>query len=152
MTIQSSVAWVEGVNWGGSNDLSIKSGGNGLTVISNGSAVFSGPLTQKSDAPLKADVEDVGLTDCVSMLANINVKTYTRNGVEYGNKRLGFIAQEVNAYLPYKFDNIIGSNIGTDEQGENSNEIMTTYYARMLCGLCKIDQNQNERIKALESK
>ena len=69
-----------------------------------------------------------------------------------GNKRLGFIAQDVNAYLPDKFDNIIGSNIMTDEQGEISKELMTMDYAKMVCVLWKIVQNQNERIKALGSK
>ena len=67
------------------------------------------------------------------MLENTNVKTYTRNDMEEGNKRLGFIAQGVKADLPDKFDNIIGSNIITDEQGENSKEIMTMDYARMVC-------------------
>ena len=84
------------------------------------------------------------------MLENINVKTYTRNDMEEGNKRLGFIAQDVKTYLPDKFDNIIGSNIITDEQGENSKEMMTMGYARMVCVLWEIVQNQNERIKALE--
>ena len=55
--------------------------------------------------------------------------------MEEGNKRLGFIAQDVKAYLPDKFDNITGSNIITDEQGENSKEIMTMDYARMVCVL-----------------
>ena len=53
--------------------------------------------------------------------------------MEEGNKRLGFIAQGVKVYLPDKFDNIIGSNIITDEQGESSKEIMTMEYARMVC-------------------
>ena len=44
--------------------------------------------------------------------------------MEEGNKRLGFISQNVKARLPDKFDNIIGSNIITDLQGENSKEIM----------------------------
>ena len=65
---------------------------------------------------------------------------------------VGLIAQDVKAYLLDKFDNIIGSNIITDEQGENSKEIMTMDYARMVCALWKIVQNQNERIKALEPK
>ena len=39
---QSSVAWVEGVNWGGANEFIIKSGSNGLTLKPNGSAALSG--------------------------------------------------------------------------------------------------------------
>ena len=86
------------------------------------------------------------------MLENINVKAYTRNDMEEGNKRLGFTAQGVKAYLPDKFDNIIGSNTITDEPGEDSKEIMAMGYARMVCVLWKEVQNQNERIKALASK
>ena len=44
ITAQSSVAWVEGVNWGGANEFIIKSGSNGLTLKPNGSAAISGNL------------------------------------------------------------------------------------------------------------
>ena len=44
ITAQSSVAWVEGVNWGGSNEFIIKSGSNGLTLKPTGDAVLSGNL------------------------------------------------------------------------------------------------------------
>ena len=54
----------------------------GLSLKSNGSAVLSGSLTHNSDASLKGNVEDVGLTDCTNMLENTNVKTYTRNDME----------------------------------------------------------------------
>ena len=139
--------------WGANtNEFNIWFNYQGLSLKSSGSAVLSGSLTQDSDASLKGNVEDVDLTDCTNMLENINVKTYTRNDMEEGNKRLGFIAQNVKTYLPDKFDNIIGSSIITDEQGENSKEIVTMDYARMVCVLWKIVQNQNERIKALEAK
>ena len=132
LTSASSTSWWQGV-LSGPNEFVIKAGSNGLTIKSNGSAVLSGSLKQNPDAPLKDNVEDVGLTDCRNMLENINVKTYTRNDMEEGNKRLGFIAQDVKSYLPDTFDNIIGSSIITDEQGENSKEIMTMDYARMVC-------------------
>ena len=105
----------------------------GLSLKSNGSAVLRGSLTQNSDASSKGNDEDVGLTDCMHMLQNIHAKTYTGNDMKEGNKRLGFIAQDVKAYLPDKFDNLIGSSINTDEQGENSKEIMTMDHARTAC-------------------
>ena len=134
-TSGSSTYWWTGV-WGShTNDFNIWFKYQGLSLKSNGSVVLSCSLTQNSDASLKDNVEDVDLTDCTNMLENINVKTYTRNDMEEGNKRLGFIAQDVKAYLPDKFDNIIGSNIITDEQGENSKELMTMDYVRMVCVL-----------------
>ena len=36
ITAQSSVAWVEGVNWGGSNEFVIKSGSHGVTIKPTG--------------------------------------------------------------------------------------------------------------------
>ena len=151
-TSGSSTYWWSGVWGANTNEFHIWFNCQGLSLKSNGSAVLSGSLTQDSDASLKGNVEDVDLTACTNMLENINVKTYTRNDMEEGNNILGFIAQNVKAYLPDKFDNIIGSSTITDEQGENSKEIMTMDYARMVCVLLKENQNHNERTKAFESK
>ena len=148
----SSSYWWTGVWGANTNEFNIWYNYQGLSLKPNGSAVLSGSLIQNPYASLKDNVADVDFTDCTNMLENINVKTYTRDDMEEGNERLGFIAQDVKAYLPDKFDNIIGSNIITDEQGENSKEIMTMDCARMACALWTIVQNQNEKIKALESK
>ena len=82
----------------------------------------------------------------------MSVKTHTRNDMDDGNKRVGFLAQDVKAYLPDAFDNIIGSNTITDEQGKNSKEIMIMDYSRTVCVLWEVVQNQNGRTKALEPK
>ena len=83
----------------------------------------------------------------MNMLQNINVKTYTRNDMEEGNKRKGFIAQDVKNNLPEKFDNIIKAITGEGEE-----ELLTMDYARMVCILWKAVQNQEERIKQLEGR
>ena len=69
-----------------------------------------------------------------------------------GNTRFGFTAQGLKAHLPDNFDYIIGYNTITDEPGENSKEIVTMGYARLVCVLWKLIQHQNETIKSLESK
>ena len=69
----------------GSNEFVIKTGSNGLTIKSNGSAVLSGSLTRNPGASLKGNVEDADLTDCTDMLENINVKTYTSLHVQHVN-------------------------------------------------------------------
>ena len=72
--------------------------------------------------------------------------------MEDENKRLGFISQDVKAYSPDKVDNIIGSSVITEEQGESSREIITMGCSRKVCVLWEIVQNQNERINALGPK
>ena len=44
ITAQSSVAWEEGGKWGGSNEFTIKSGSNGLTIKPTGDTTISGNL------------------------------------------------------------------------------------------------------------
>ena len=86
-TPASSTSWWQGVWGANTNGFNIWYNYQGLSLKSNGSAVLSGSLTQNSDASLKGNVEDVGLTGCRNMLDNISVKTCTRNDVEEGNKR-----------------------------------------------------------------
>ena len=125
---------------------------NMLRIYAQGNAILTGSLTQNPDASFKENVEDVELSGCMNMLENINVKTYTRNDMEEGNKRIGFIAQDVKQNLPEKFDNIIGSNTITDKGTKENRDIMAMDYARMVCILWKIVQNQEQRIKALEGR
>ena len=71
-TAQSSVAWVEGVNWGGSNEFIIKSGSNGLTLKPTGDAAVSGNLDVGQDqaqTSIKAYVNHVGYTGNVQIEA-----------------------------------------------------------------------------------
>ena len=67
-------------------------------------------------------------------------------------KEQGFIAQDVKQNLPEKFDNIIGSNTVTDKDTKENRDIMTMDYARMVCILWKVVQDQEERIKQLEGR
>ena len=63
MIAQSSVAWVEGVNWGGSNKFGMKSGSNGLTPKPTGGALISGHLdvgVGASQTSIKAYVNHAG--------------------------------------------------------------------------------------------
>ena len=64
-------------------------------LYTTGNAMLTGSFTQNPDASLKYNVEDVGLSDCMNMLENITVKTYTRNDMKEGNKIICFMAQDV---------------------------------------------------------
>ena len=66
-TAQSAVGWTEGVNWGSSNELIIKTGSNGLTTKSNGDTTISGNL-------------DVGPSQAVT-----SIKAYVNHAGHQGN-------------------------------------------------------------------
>ena len=120
---------------------------NMLRIYAQGNAILTGSLTQNPDASLKDNVEDVELSGCMNMLENINVKTYTRNDMEEGNRTISYIAQDVKVHLPDDFGNILQAI--TDK---GPSELLTMDYARMVCILWKIVQNQEERLKALEGR
>ena len=73
-TSASSASWWQGVWGANANGFIIWYNYQGLPPKSNGSAVLSGPLTQNSDASLKGNAEDVGLTDCTDMLETLMLK------------------------------------------------------------------------------
>ena len=79
-TAQSSVAWVEGVTWGGSNEFIIKSGSNGLTLKPTGDAVISGNLDVGQDqaqTSIKAYVNHAGRQGNVETEAMWNTQGYS---------------------------------------------------------------------------
>ena len=79
VTIQSSVAWVEGVNWGGSNEFIIKSGSNGLTITPTGDTTISGnPDVGPAQAvtSIKAYVNHAGHQGNVEIKALCNPQGY----------------------------------------------------------------------------
>ena len=79
VTAQSSVAWVEGVNRGGSNEFIIKSGSNGLILKPTGDAVISGNLdvgVGASQTSIKPYVDDQGHTGNVQIKATWNSQGY----------------------------------------------------------------------------
>ena len=81
-----------------------------------------------------------------------------RPGVERerGQKRVGFIAQEIEATLPESFRHIVGQGTitrGKTEEGEPIEEtIKTVDYARLVCvrwGVCK---GLEKRVAILEAR
>ena len=80
MTAQSSVAWVEGVNWVVQTSLRIiKSGSNGLTLEPTGDAVLSGHLdvsVSNPRTPIKAYSTMDGYTSYIELEAKWNSQGY----------------------------------------------------------------------------
>ena len=79
MTAQSSVAWVEGVNWGSSNEFIIKYGSCGLTLKPTGDAVISGNLdvsVRNTRTSIKAHNTMDGYTSYTELEAKWNSQGY----------------------------------------------------------------------------
>merc|ERR1711966_630595 len=74
-------------------------------LISTGSCTASSFVTS-SDASIKTCVEDVDTEACMTMLKNIQAKTYLRTDINSIDKRIGFIAQDIQQWLPNEFANI----------------------------------------------
>jgi hypothetical protein len=115
-----------------------------------GNLNVSGSVTSNSDQSLKDNIVDVNKTECMSLLNNINAKTYERNDMN-GEKRVGFIANQFDDLLGINMRNIVGTTtINNDDDGKNGTEIKTLDYSRLTSILWTICQNLNDRIKILE--
>ena len=102
-----------------------------LTVTGNIHA--DGTLTS-SDKLLKEDLKTLSPDTCLSMLENIDAKTYTRIDMG-GVKRVGFIANDIQANLPDECDNVLGNSV------YNGNAILTLDYSRLTPFLWQIAKN-----------
>ncbi len=56
-----------------------------------------------SDISLKDGIQNADEDDCITMLRNIQAKTYVRNDIENTDRRIGFIAQDVTIKTPANF-------------------------------------------------
>ena len=79
------------------------------------------------------------------MLENINAKTYSR--VDMGGvKRVGFIANDIQANLPEECGNVLGNAV------YNGNAILTLDYSRLTPFLWQIAKKQQELITDLSTR
>ena len=85
----------------------------------------------------------------------VEVKTYEHNDMG-GQKRVGFIAQEIEAVLPENYRHIVGQGtISRDknEEGDPIEEtIKTVDYALLVAVLWGTCKNLEKRVQALEAR
>ena len=105
-----------------------------------------------SDQSIKDDVEPLSAQDCLQIACAISPKTYVRTDLgeqpDDTTRRLGFIAQDVQAALPERISNIVFAR----------EELLQVDYSRMSCilfGAVQALQARNEalqaRLEALEA-
>lgn len=106
---------------------------NAHTFFPNGNVTIQGTLTQSSDRRLKSNIRP--LDNALDVILSIFGRRYIKNGKE----EIGFIAQEIEEYLP--------EFVTEDEKGMKS-----VNYAGMTAVLVEGFKSLAERIKKLESK
>ena len=96
-----------------------------------------------SDESIKEDVQSVDTEACMTMLKNIEAKTYTRNDLETADTRVGYIAQHVQQFAPPEFTNLTA---------KISEDILGLDYSRVgspiLWTICRKQQEQIENLTA----
>ena len=123
-----------------------------LTITSTSVNVLT-QFNNSSDAKLKDDQQDADLDECQTLLKSVRVKTYVRNDFESKQRRLGFIAQDVEqaASTLHLGKNLTGSFTTKNEAGE-SNTFKTLDYSRLVCMFWGACQKLSDRVAHLESK
>ena len=81
------------------------------------------------------------------MLNNIEAKTYTRTDLDTTDKRIGFIAQDIQANLPEEFKNVLGT-----VYGNVNGALLGLDYSRLTPILWTLVKKQQELITSLESR
>jgi len=99
-----------------------------------------------SDQSIKADIQSVSTDDCINMLNNIEAKTYTRTDLDTTDKRIGFIAQDIQANLPEEFKNVLGT-----VYGNVNGALLGLDYSRLTPILWTLVKDLSTRLEALEN-
>ena len=124
-----------------------------LTIEVDGTVTCAAGMCSASDSRLKDNQTFADPIVLQSIFDAVEVKTYERNDLN-GQKRVGFIAQDIEAVLPEYFQHIVGEGTltkGEDAEGEPLEEtIKTVDYSRLVCILWGVCKTMQQRIDALE--
>jgi hypothetical protein len=98
-----------------------------------------------SDLRIKNDIQDASLEACQQVFDAVQVKTYERT--DLAGKRIGFIAQDIEASSPEEFANLVGTRPSEDAE----DPFLTLDYSRLVTVLWGVVKNLQARIEALEA-
>ena len=109
--------------------------------INSNSNITCVDLVETSDKRLKNNIKDVD-EDCSEIVKKVNVKTYNLKSDDKKKNHIGFIAQEIKAILPEKFEAVVNED----------SEYMGINYGKMSAILWKCCQEQQSKIEHLEAR
>ena len=126
-----------------------------LTIEANGTLTCASGMCSASDSRLKDNQTPADPSVIQAIFDGVEVRTYQRNDMA-GQKRVGFIAQEIEAVLPESYRHIVGQGTisrGENEEGEPLEEtIKTVDYARLVCILWGVCKGLEKRVAILEAR
>ena len=108
--------------------------------INSNSNITCVDLVETSDKRLKNNIEDVD-EDCSEIVKKVNVKTYNLKSDDKKKNHIGFIAQEIKAILPEKFEAVVNED----------SEFMGINYGKMSAILWKALQETLTKVEHLEA-
>ena len=106
-----------------------------------------------SDRRLKDEVRDLPSDECLDVLRQVSAKTYRRNDLSETTRRIGFIAQDVEAALgPSMANTNILDEILREVSPGTTETLKTLAYDRMAVILWQCTRAMLTRIEALEQR
>ena len=128
--------------------LSLSSTNQNCTCAGN---LTANNFNSSSDAKLKDDQQVAPTADAAAILAAVDVKTYSRNDLD-GQKRVGFIAQDLQSACDGNWTNIVSSSPDVDEEGvETGTSTLQVDYSRLTTVLWSVCKDLTARVAALEA-
>ena len=113
-------------------------------IISAG-ACLATAFTTTSDESVKDDVTDIDLTP---IFDNCDVKSYVRNDKQDWDRRVGFIAQDIQKACT---DNDLPNTFNCPSTNENGDELLGLDYSRLVCVLWSKVKQLEQRLSVLKN-
>ena len=128
--------------------LSLSSSNQNCTCAGN---LIANNFNSSSDDKLKDDQHVAPAADAAAILAAVDVKTYSRNDLD-GQKRVGFIAHDLQKVCSGHWEHIVSSSPDTDEEGvETGTQTLQVDYSRLVTVLWGVCKDLTARVASLEA-
>ncbi len=130
---------------------------NGQSVVAvevsatSNTTTIHGTFVNSSDRRLKEGIEQADYAECQRVFDSVEPKTYRRNDTETDQYRLGFVAQDVEANLPIKWQNIVRPFL-FEHEDKTREDMLGVDYARLTCVLWGVVKNQQATIVDLATR
>ena len=124
--------------------------GNNQNCTCSGNLIAQN-FNSSSDTKLKDDQQVAPTADAAAILAAVDVKTYSRNDLD-GQKRVGFIAQDLQEACDGHWTHIVSSSPDVDEEGtETGTSTLQVDYSRLVTVLWSVVKDLTARVATLEA-